>query len=37
MIEVESPGEDGHQEVGFGGHPQLPAVLPVLPLRDSVT
>jgi ATP-dependent Lon protease len=37
VIEVESPGEDGHQEVGFGGHPRLPALLPVLPLRDSVT
>src|SRR5689334_3142056 len=37
MIEVESPGADGHQDVEVGGHPALPTELPVLPLRDSVT
>jgi len=37
VIEVESPGADGHQEVEVGGHASLPAELPVLPLRDSVT
>jgi ATP-dependent Lon protease len=36
MIDVHAPDE-GDQEVEVGGHPQLPSVLPVLPLRDSVT
>ena len=37
MIEVEAPGADAHEDVEVGGHPALPAELPVLPLRDSVT
>ena len=36
MIEVEASSDDGRQ-VEVGGHPSLPATLPVLPLRDSVT
>jgi len=37
VIDVESPGAEGPQEVEVGGHPELPSELPVLPLRDSVT
>jgi ATP-dependent Lon protease len=36
-IEVEIPTSDGGEPVALGGPPGLPAALPVLPLRDSVT
>ncbi|MDP9385982.1 MAG: endopeptidase La [Actinomycetota bacterium] len=36
-IEVEVPPGNGAQPVELGGDPSLPATLPVLPLRDTVT
>ena len=36
MIEIATPGTGG-EEVTMGAQPELPAELPVLPLRDSVT
>ena len=36
MIEIATPGA-GEEEVAMGASPPLPATLPVLPLRDTVT